>query len=480
MDLLRAARKGSPDALLQLFDEQHVPLFHIAFRLTGSLAETEEILQECFLALLAPDCRYDPRREPLHAYLFGEVRNRAAARADSRAASVDGLPLPRSHEMPMQTAVMYLPETEREVLILAHYLQLPLAEIGRLLGVDMGTVKSRLQHARTFLKDTRAAYAMSDSDLDRRLDGWTAPAVPPSIRSRLAATLPAPRRRKRVRGTLAAAVGVAAIALGISMLQNGVLSSEAGRWDDHTYVRRTRIVQPPIGKLRWMFLGRRSTGWQWWKGRLVGSEYLFGGLNHIHYGYSWSAQPVATGEYLFSVLPLDPSAIQESGPVVEPGPVPSPAIVSGGSAFEVNLYASGTERVYDRIELSAHPMSTGGNPDPPHETVNLTLRDPKLYVNGRFAAEASGENQGLTSVIDVPRRGRFVMALYQGGNHAFIEAGSVKGNTLEFEWAGETFRVECTAPISPNGDRPLFVMLQTRANVSAYRFSSGGAPNQYR
>ena len=40
--------------LLVLFEEHHAPLFRFAYRLTGSVADAEDIVQECFLALLGP------------------------------------------------------------------------------------------------------------------------------------------------------------------------------------------------------------------------------------------------------------------------------------------------------------------------------------------------------------------------------------------------------------------------------------------
>jgi RNA polymerase sigma-70 factor (ECF subfamily) len=56
-------------------------------------------------------------------------------------------------------AVTELPETQREVLILAHYEQMPLAEIAQVLDIELGAAKSRLQRARASLKETLAAYA---------------------------------------------------------------------------------------------------------------------------------------------------------------------------------------------------------------------------------------------------------------------------------------------------------------------------------
>jgi RNA polymerase sigma-70 factor (ECF subfamily) len=56
-------------------------------------------------------------------------------------------------------AVMRLPEMQREVLILAHYEAMPLAEIARILNIELTAMKSRLQRARANMKETLAAYA---------------------------------------------------------------------------------------------------------------------------------------------------------------------------------------------------------------------------------------------------------------------------------------------------------------------------------
>jgi RNA polymerase sigma-70 factor (ECF subfamily) len=53
-------------------------------------------------------------------------------------------------------ALAQLPDTQREVLILAHFEKIPLGDIAALLEVEVGAVKSRLQRARTTLKDSLA------------------------------------------------------------------------------------------------------------------------------------------------------------------------------------------------------------------------------------------------------------------------------------------------------------------------------------
>ncbi len=171
MDLVKAARKGGEEAFLRLFDEHHGPLFRFAYRLTGSVADAEDIVQESFLALLSPDCRYDPARAPLRSYLLGAARNQALKRQRQGVAVCEDAADPPDWRSPeteairaelegvVARAVMDLPENQRCVLILAHYEQMPLAEIAQVLETEVGAVKSRLQRARASLKEMLAAYA---------------------------------------------------------------------------------------------------------------------------------------------------------------------------------------------------------------------------------------------------------------------------------------------------------------------------------
>ncbi|MES1257311.1 MAG: RNA polymerase sigma factor [Acidobacteriota bacterium] len=171
MDLVKEARKGREEALLRLFDEHHLPLFRFACRLTGSVADAEDIVQECFLEILRPGCSYDAGRTPVRTYLFGVVRNQSLKRLRGKGSAIEaatraehgGSPetemLRSEREDMVARAVEQLPETQREVLILAHYEQLPLAEIAQIMAIEVSAVKSRLQRARAGLKETLAAYA---------------------------------------------------------------------------------------------------------------------------------------------------------------------------------------------------------------------------------------------------------------------------------------------------------------------------------
>ncbi|MEP6716499.1 MAG: RNA polymerase sigma factor [Terriglobia bacterium] len=171
MDPVLEARKGGESAFLKLFDDHHLPLFRFACRLTGSAADAEDIVQECFLELLKPGCSYDGARTSLRSYLYGVVRNQWLKRVRKVGAESERLPWADPAHTPeaaalrgelrdvVAVAVRQLPELQREVLILAHYEQMPLAEIAGVLDLDVGAVKSRLQRARAGLKEMLAHYA---------------------------------------------------------------------------------------------------------------------------------------------------------------------------------------------------------------------------------------------------------------------------------------------------------------------------------
>jgi RNA polymerase sigma-70 factor (ECF subfamily) len=159
----------SERAFLRVVDEHQAPLFRFAWRLTGSVADAEDIVQECFLALLRPDCGFDPARAPVRTYLFGAVRNQALKRLRRREQG-EAPPAADPHtpetgallgEMAQAVAraIAALPETQREVLLLVHYEQLSLAEVAEITQLEITAVKSRLQRARATLRDALAAYA---------------------------------------------------------------------------------------------------------------------------------------------------------------------------------------------------------------------------------------------------------------------------------------------------------------------------------
>jgi RNA polymerase sigma-70 factor (ECF subfamily) len=152
---------------VRIFEENHLPLFRFALRLTGSAVEAEDIVQECFLELLRPSCSYDQDRTPIRTYLFGIVRNQSLKRLRksvmrpeiSEQTTPEARVLREEAGQVVAAAIARLPEIEKEVLILAHYEQLPLAEIAEIVESEIGAVKSRLQRAREALRTALGSYA---------------------------------------------------------------------------------------------------------------------------------------------------------------------------------------------------------------------------------------------------------------------------------------------------------------------------------
>lgn len=167
--LIHDARQGKEAAFLKLVEEHHLPLFRFAWRLTGSIVDAEDIVQECFLALLKPDFGFNPARTAIRTYLFGVVRNQSLKRL--RRQQQAATPEATDHRTPetdalrgeiaesVARAIAKLPETQREVLLLSHYEQLPLAEIAEITQLEVTAVKSRLQRARATLRETLADYS---------------------------------------------------------------------------------------------------------------------------------------------------------------------------------------------------------------------------------------------------------------------------------------------------------------------------------
>ncbi len=317
---------------------------------------------------------------------------------------------------------------------------------------------------------------MNDSELDALLDAWEAPAVPESLLSSAHVRLAGNPKRIR-RWMMAVAVAAAALGLGASLAEDADLGGETGAWDNQTFVRRTRMVHPALAALKWISSGGLSTGWQWQEGKLVGSRYLYSRSSHAHYGYTWNAQPLGAGRYLFTALPLNPSVLKEDGPIVPLPHPPAPRILTAGDILEIDLTSSKGQRVYDRFELSGRPWRVPANPD--RNPSVITLTHPTLFINGNFAADSGGLEQatGLSATIDVPGRGRFVLTLDAHGDGRFAQAGSTTGNSIEFESGPDQFRVQCSAPVTVNANVPVYVYFKPDAAVHRSQFGSGGMPD---
>lgn len=145
-----------------VFDRHKDAVYRLAWRMCGSTAAAEDVAQDVFMALLRDSQRFDPARGSPRTFLLGITRNLSLKhmRGEGRFEDFDGdgaVVEPPDMERGevgeiVGRAVGALPPLQREVVILAEYEDLSLAEIAQVVGAEVGTVKSRLHRARENLR----------------------------------------------------------------------------------------------------------------------------------------------------------------------------------------------------------------------------------------------------------------------------------------------------------------------------------------
>ncbi len=151
--LIRAAQRGSQEALAELYTE-HWPRAHrAAYLVVHDSAAAEDVAQDAFLAALDALDGFD-RRRPFAPWLHRIVINRAidwtrreALRRKADSGEPGHGPIDRS-EGPgeeMMEALSRLPAEQRAVVVLRYLLDYTPGEIGRMLELPRGTVNSRLR-----------------------------------------------------------------------------------------------------------------------------------------------------------------------------------------------------------------------------------------------------------------------------------------------------------------------------------------------
>jgi RNA polymerase sigma-70 factor, ECF subfamily len=144
------------------FDEHKDAVYRFAWRMSGSPTAAEDITQDVFVGLLRHPDRFDPARGPLRAFLLGIARNITLKRwrkehryepldDDTAVAVLTDVDRGDVGDA-VGRAVRALPTLQREVVVLVEYEGLTLAEAGRAVDADIGTVKSRLHRARENLR----------------------------------------------------------------------------------------------------------------------------------------------------------------------------------------------------------------------------------------------------------------------------------------------------------------------------------------
>jgi len=168
-ELILQLQAGDLEALGVLYDRHRHLVFRTALAITGDSEMASDLLQEVFLRLFRFAERIDPER-PIQPWLYRMTTNLSYTWVKRRTrwlrfiqdmadrVILDKKPSP--HLMAerdegwrwIQQAITSLPIQQRVVVVLYYINDLSLQEIGEILDIPVGTVKSRLYYARTALK----------------------------------------------------------------------------------------------------------------------------------------------------------------------------------------------------------------------------------------------------------------------------------------------------------------------------------------
>ena len=159
--LIRAAANGDQDAFAFLVRAYQAPVWRFLCRLVGDRTLAEDVTQETFIRVYTrlPTFGF---RSKFSTWTFAIARNAGidALRARTRRSRLDqeltdeerhkGQPQPRV-DLDLEVAIAGLPSKLKEAFLVVEVVGLRYEEAAVVLRIPVGTVKSRLHHARKAL-----------------------------------------------------------------------------------------------------------------------------------------------------------------------------------------------------------------------------------------------------------------------------------------------------------------------------------------
>jgi RNA polymerase sigma-70 factor (ECF subfamily) len=167
---LVAERDGG--ALEALYDRYGKPAYSLARRILADDLLAQDVVQEVFLSLWRDAGRFDPGRGSVATYLLALTHHRAvdvvrreenlrrrrtgdeglATEADPKV-DVEGAVELSDRQQRVRVALKGLPDAQRQALALAYFGGYTQREVAALVGVPLGTVKTRMAAGMRKLKD---------------------------------------------------------------------------------------------------------------------------------------------------------------------------------------------------------------------------------------------------------------------------------------------------------------------------------------
>src|SRR5262245_60428644 len=165
LDAIRQVLAGAVQSFRRLVERYQRPLLTLVRNLTPPDTDHEGVAQEVFLAAFRCLASFDPNRSAFSTWLFTIARNRCRNElARRRPVAGAGLPDVVDSHSPeraaceselfrqLDSALDALPFEQRSAFVLAELQGLSYEAVGRIEGVAVGTVKSRIARAREKLR----------------------------------------------------------------------------------------------------------------------------------------------------------------------------------------------------------------------------------------------------------------------------------------------------------------------------------------
>ena len=167
---VRECLAGDPQAFAELVERYEKPVFNVAVRMLRNPDDARDVTQTVFLKAYQNLSSYDPKFR-FYSWIYRmainesidilRLRGRSAGPADEQlvaddASPAESLAVDELREVVLD-AVQKLDADHRAVIVLRYFVDRSYEDMGQILGIAAGTVKSRLYEARQQLKEQLAS-----------------------------------------------------------------------------------------------------------------------------------------------------------------------------------------------------------------------------------------------------------------------------------------------------------------------------------
>jgi RNA polymerase sigma-70 factor, ECF subfamily len=163
-EVMQLVQRGDPRAFELLYDRHGGAAYSLAYRMAGSQAAAEDVVQEALLSIWRSRLRYDQTRGSVRTWILGIVHNRAidalrrSSVHDRRRETLDVVEerfearertdvevARREEARNVRGALDTLPAEQRQTIELAYFGGFTHSQIAEMLQEPVGTVKGRMR-----------------------------------------------------------------------------------------------------------------------------------------------------------------------------------------------------------------------------------------------------------------------------------------------------------------------------------------------